>query len=683
MRKHGLYIICLLLSQAFCFGQHNDYIDIDTIGFTVDLEDYVITAQYRPTHYKNALHKTHILDKQSFEDRGATHLDNALAISSKIRMSYDPVLGTQLKLRGIGASNVAVLIDGVPVIGRSDGGLDLSQISLNTIERIELIEGPVSAIYGNNAAGGVINIITKSSQLRPLTISGNTQVESIGKINNQINVGVQEKRWFFNVFGQYFNYDQFPEDSLRLRETVVTEDGSSYTRSKYPWNPKEQYGGGATAKFNWQEDAFLRLNYRVNTESVSDLGQVRRKQFNPYAQDMFFTTMRHDASLALSDIVRDDIYIDAVLAYNSYSRTIDEQRFYFETNSFDSLLTLSDKTSINALYSKLNVAKNFNEKLEVIGGLNYVQEMTQGGKLNNENSNEPDQPSFNEVAIYSEVKYSPSTDITFAAGGRLNRHSVYENRFTPSLQLKWSISDQLRFRSSFAQGYRSPSLKELYLEFIDINHFVLGNENLKPEISTDIQVVMTYEPYPFLAVDFNAYKTSIKNRIDLVQYEPARYRYDNINAYDVYGFSTDYQFNFKNFELDGSLSLGYWSTGIEAESIPLHGQVFDWNQRLSYNIPRLQTTLNVNYRHQGSQPVYRLSRDEIILNVIDATNFIDCTVNKNFLNSKLSVTTGVKNVLNQRSVDVYKSNNDGNHTTQEARLLDQGRSFFLRLGWNI
>lgn len=671
---HILFFFC----ATYIWAQEED-----SIAYSVDLEDFVVTAQYKPTHYKNALYKTSIIKEASFEKRGVNQLDQALTISPKIRISYDPRTGTQLRLRGMPASNVAILLDGIPVIGRtSDGGLDLSQIALNTIERIELIEGPVSAIYGNNAAGGVINLITKKSQLKPFTGQLSARAGSIGEYNSNLNLGYQLGPLLLQGRAQYFEYDQFPEDSLRLRETVTPENGSAYTRSVYPWNPKALMGGGATAKYYFNENTSLIAKYDRMKERVIEHGPVKRKQFNPYAQDMFSITEREDVALIFNSIVGNGYYIEAISAFNNHFLQIDEERYYFDTDEFDPDLSVSNRTTISSWYNKINLGKALTDKIELNSGLNFIKEATTGGKFNNIEAEDPTNPAFEEWAVYSEFKYAFSNSLKLAASARWNRNSVYFNRLTPSIQLQWKLSDKLSLRSSYAQGYRSPTLKELYLEFVDINHDVLGNSELVPEVSTDLQAVLSYQPSSAVTIDLNAYSTMIENRIDLVQYEPARYRYDNINSYNVKGLSADATYSLGPINLGSSVSIGFWSIGIEEGRVPTYAQVFDMNHNVEYKLP-FDLFANLNFRHQGSQPIYRVVDSEIVVNQINATNFVDLSINRRLWEDKISLTLGALNLMDQKSADIFVTNNDGNHTTQESRLLGQGRNFFGSLSYNF
>ncbi len=99
-----------------------------------------------------------------------------------IRLDQSGVFGTNLSIRGLGGENLKVLIDGVPVIGRLNGNLDLGQMNINNADHIEMVEGPMSVIYGSNALAGVVNIITKENKNVPVSANVNGYYESVGNI---------------------------------------------------------------------------------------------------------------------------------------------------------------------------------------------------------------------------------------------------------------------------------------------------------------------------------------------------------------------------------------------------------------------------------------------------------------------------------------------------------------------
>jgi len=123
----------------------------DSIEWSIDIEDVVVTAQYAPTDSRNALQEIRTITKETIKRRGANNLEQLLSFETNIRINQDAVLGSSMSLGGIGGQNVKIMIDGVPVIGRLNGNVDLSQINLNQVERVEIVEGPLSVYYGTDA----------------------------------------------------------------------------------------------------------------------------------------------------------------------------------------------------------------------------------------------------------------------------------------------------------------------------------------------------------------------------------------------------------------------------------------------------------------------------------------------------------------------------------------------------
>jgi outer membrane receptor for ferrienterochelin and colicins len=132
---------------------------------TQEFQDLFVTGQHAPTSAKNATYKITSIDKQEILKRGVTNLREALDNQLGIDLSQDNVYGSSVSINGISGEGIKVLVNGIPLVGRIDGKLDLSQINLNNVERIEIVKGPLSVIYGSDALGGVINIITKCQRI--------------------------------------------------------------------------------------------------------------------------------------------------------------------------------------------------------------------------------------------------------------------------------------------------------------------------------------------------------------------------------------------------------------------------------------------------------------------------------------------------------------------------------------
>lgn len=676
---HG--VVFLLFGVGLSSGQTSAD-SKDTIAFAVNLDEFVVTAQFEPTHYSKAIHKIDVITQENMRQRGVVNVEQALQVAPSIRIYQDPILGSSIRMRGISSRNVAIMVDGVPVIGRQDGAIDISQLSTQNIERIEIVEGPLSNIYGNNAAGGVINIITRRNRSNGINVNLESQVESIGQQNHQAGLGYAWKDWTFETHGRYFEYDQFPTDSLRLTSKRELDDGTSITETRFPFNPKTQKSGGASLRYDLDENGHFLAKYDYNLEDVQDYAPIRRPQFRPYANDRFYRTIRSDASLFYKDQLG-DWFVDATLARNEFQRIAEEKRYYLETESFDSLLQTADTTKFNLIFGRLNLAYQLNEQWLLTVGYNYSREEGSGDRILDRSRQDSTTSSFTESSPYFDLRYEPIENFSLSMSGRYIMHSVYDNRFTPALQMKWNPGEKWSVRAGYAQGYRSPSLKELHLEFIDINHNIIGNPGLMPEISHDFQSTVAYNISEDLSLELNAFRTIIEERIQLIEYETLQFRYDNVDAYSVYGFQPGLSYRLGNLNVQSSATLSYWTTNVEAEEAPQYGEVFDMNSTMNYDWSKTGIVFNINHRYVGEQPIYRLENEEVQVRTIQAYQMVDASLSRAFWKNQLNITLGVRNLTDVQNTQVSGGSAGGAHSPVGRNMISPGRSYFVGISLSL
>ena len=139
-------------------------IDVQLRPKVLNMDEVVVTAQYTPERADKSIYKVEVINARQIEQKAATNMADLLKDQSTMRVTQNGVLGTSLRIQGMSGENVKFLQDGVPLIGRMNGNFDLNQINLYNVDHIEVIEGPMSVIYGSNALAGVINIITKENK---------------------------------------------------------------------------------------------------------------------------------------------------------------------------------------------------------------------------------------------------------------------------------------------------------------------------------------------------------------------------------------------------------------------------------------------------------------------------------------------------------------------------------------
>lgn len=174
------------------------------------LNEVVITGQITPTMIDESVHQVRVITAEKIQDQGAVTLRDVLQNETNIRVSQDNILGTSMSIQGISGQNVKILIDGVPVIGRLGGNIDLSQINLQNIERIEIIEGPLSVNYGTDALAGTINLITKKIQKNKHELTISEYYESVGQHNFSLQYGFQKNHHKIFLLVGRNNFYRYP-----------------------------------------------------------------------------------------------------------------------------------------------------------------------------------------------------------------------------------------------------------------------------------------------------------------------------------------------------------------------------------------------------------------------------------------------------------------------------------------
>ena len=185
---------------------------------TTDIQRAVVaTGNIMPSNASKTVHNVKIITAKTIEKQGVFNLKDLLLKENTIRISNDNLLGASMSLQGMSGQNIKILLDGVPITGRENGNIDLGQMNLNNIERIEIIEGPLSVIYGTDALGGVINMVSKRIVLdstKPYSAFANAYSESIQQNNigagalvklQGLNLGASLNRNFFGGYSPNSN----------------------------------------------------------------------------------------------------------------------------------------------------------------------------------------------------------------------------------------------------------------------------------------------------------------------------------------------------------------------------------------------------------------------------------------------------------------------------------------------
>lgn len=645
----------------------------------VHLDEVVITAQYEPTIAEQSVQKIKVIDKEKIRQMGAVNLRDVLSNQLNVRLQQDNVLGSAMTLQGISGENVKFLIDGVPMIGRLNGNIDLSQINMNNVERIEFIEGPLSVQYGTNALAGTINIITKKSSLKKFSAGVSSYYESIGTYNLTGDVGVTYRKHNLQISGGRNYFDgwntndapfYFPKeriaDSLRFKQ----------------WKPKEQYFASAAYQY-----AFKKLNLGFKSayfdEAIINRGYPRA----PYAEtsfDDYYYTKRLDNSISLNGKLSEKWNVNFLSAYNYYNRI--KKTLYKDLTTLDETLSANssdqDTSSFTLLMSRASFVRSSpSSKLNYELGYDVNYESAFGKRIDKQLQY------MRDYAAFATVEYKPVSQLIIKPGLRYAYNTVYKTPLIPSINLKWSILENHSLRASYARGFRAPSIKELYFFFVDINHNIIGNDDLLSENSNNYSLTYNYKrdiKKCRLKFDVGVFYNDIFNLITLAQTTGTEYSYVNIGRYKTLGAQLGTTLNFKRL----ILQVGYNHTGrynglSETTTSPEFTYSPEFLTNINYKIIKSKTTFSIYYKYNGKLPGFALVNSEVLQTAFSDYNMMDITISQFFWKGRINVVLGCKNLFDLKNIN---SNivSSGAHSSSSSNVpLSNGRNYFIKLALNF
>lgn len=645
---------------------------------SLGLDEFVFTGQSEPQSLRNSVYQVRTIDSERIRLRGATTLQTILNTELGIRFSNDLTLGTSdIQLMGMSGQNVKILLDGIPMVDRGSTRESLGQIDINTIERIEIVEGPMSVIYGTDALAGVINIITKKGLDGPnLAVSTRMQEETAGdeydaltgKGTHNQNVGItwQNKR-------------------MQLSGTVSRNNfggwqGAATGRAK-EWMPKDQMLYSAGARYQGKK---WNIWYRFNgtDETISYLGNSNA--ISGIAADKDYNTDRWFHQAQSEWKVNDKLSLTGVLSYTDYSRRT------LSTN-VDSTgrRTLSldpgsqDKSIFTTTFLRATGFYKMNPHISILAGFDFSDNEASGARMLGS-------PDISEYALFIAPEIRIGNAFKLTPGLRFLKNSVYDAPpAIPSVNGKVSLSQSLDFRFGYARGFRSPSLRELYFDFHDASHSINGNVNLKAEYSNSFNSFLVWQVLKrenirvnsTLGGFYNVFKNLIDTGID--PNDRTQTTYLNIHLFKTTGFTLDNKLFWKDLQASlGGTYIGRYnafSATPDYASLPEFVWSAEINANALYTFKKIGATVNLFYKYSGKRPVYEIN-DQVTVRLAETEGFhmADLTFGKT-IGRYINLLGGVKNLFNVTNLINTSTDTGGAHSTGGAVPMSFGRSYFLGL----
>ncbi|MEC7879949.1 MAG: TonB-dependent receptor [Bacteroidota bacterium] len=458
--------------------------------------------------------------------------------------------GEGIQIQGLDSEYILILMDGLPIIGRQSGTLDLNRIAIGNIKQIELIKGSSSSLYGSEALGGVVNLISSDNK-DSLSLNFDYKFASYNTNDINLSTGIISKDGKkFNIFINSYSSDGYDLDNTDNLNTI--DPFKNYTgHLKYSFKKENLFFSSSARGFDEKQNFKIDENYFGNNNIL---------EWN--------SNSRINYKISDSFNIESDIYLTS---YNSQEK-ISSNSMDQEEGFFDQFLLKTEVRTIIDLWNR--------DKLTL--GLGFYDESL---SRNNFYKNKVSQYSIN---LFSQLEGFISNNTNYIIGARYDDYNNYKSQISPRIAIRTKLFEDVFFKSSIGRGFKAPDFRQLYFNFSNstVGYSVIGfnvvneviyeltknnqivnlvvpieefNEELKPESSFSINAGFKYYPSNNVKLDINLFRNDIDNLIDykvIANKKNGQNVFSYFNLNKVYTQGIESTFNFKpNRKLD--IILGY------------------------------------------------------------------------------------------------------------------------------
>ena len=587
----------LTLLNVSCVGyekavQPVDLTEADTFTFDFylqeskcSLDEVVVTGTRTEKRLSNTPILTKVISEEDIVQAGSvTALDVLQDVMPGIQFKPD-AHGANMAIQGLDNDYVLVLVDGKRLVGETRGNVNFDRIMAADIKQIEIVGGASSVLYGSNAIGGVINIITKKPET-PLEGRVQSRYSRFNTWNSNVNLGFADDRWSLRLNGFRNSADGFD---------LTPETPESFTALPYT-----DYSGGANLSCRLSQRFTLKARgsyFRHETfNPPASLSSVHGRHINHTLGAELVCTLNDHHTLSMGT------HTDKYAAFAIYEKKNDSTDLSsdYRYTSFD----LTDRY-------------RFGKKLEwVNGGELNLENVYSQSLFGFEAPQDEKHKRVHDFNLFSQADWKVGKKSEIVGGVRYTHHATFGSHFTPKLSAMYAPG-KFKFRGTAALGYKSPSLKELYYNF---NHqgmfWIIGNRDLKPENSRYASLSGEYTNGTFNA-SVNVYYNRIDNKIAsvLVKNEVEKrneYHQRNIDKAAIKGVESYLNWQFMNHF---RLRAGYAFT--DAVDLSSGEQILGSSKHtatasLTFFTRNVRYPLSLTFsgRYASASPILEVTKDE-------------------------------------------------------------------------
>lgn len=571
------------------------------------LQEVVVTGTGTQHLLKNVPVQTEVISRRALDSYGGKSIEDILSGLTASFAFSEGDMGSQMQLGGLGNSYILILIDGKRIHGDVGGENDLGLIDPHNIERIEIVKGAQSALYGSDAMAGVINIITKKHTDKGVYADNitrygthndlrqhNTFAFTIGKVNSQTNFQLQRNDGWQNTAEEY-------------AEAMVITDSKNKTVNKFNnWQLSEH--------ITYQPIKSLEL-YADGTYYIKNIHRPRNGT-HPSCDVYTYDLRYNNASASVGGkwnfggtSGKDYLSLDVDWNKHAYYYTYTAKHYEYVLLKGEEYGDQNGEWFSIAMQPGQRKLQSDQQRtmaqLKGVFYLPYENTINAGAEYRYDYLNAPDRTETGTAsdwtsALYVQDEFNLLEWFNLTAGLRLVNNRNFGVRFTPKVSTMFSVGD-MRFRLGWSQGFKTPTVKELYYRYLHVmgssTFFNIGNLNLKSQTSNYYSANIEYRGEKFTA-SVTGYLNQLDKMITLV----------NVPVGEIpVGVTTAY--------------LGDGSNNVQARMYKNmdDARTYGVDVTLSYS-PIKDLTINAAYSYLDTDAnLYDASKDKMMKVIIDGT----------------------------------------------------------------
>ncbi len=542
LHKGAFFLFLIMLGNASMASAQKA--KRDSVPRMKNLSEIVVTATRSSRKLADVPIPVTLIGREQIQSTGASRLDEILSEQTGLAIINNHGFGVQMQ--GIDPEYCLILINGEPVIGRTAGTLNLTRITLNNVKRIEIIKGPSSSLYGSDALGGVINIITDDPQRTGLNLQ--TQ------------------------YGKFNTSDHTLTGSLRLNQKgMITLSVNRYHTDGYDLMP-QTYGKTVDPYTDYTLRGHLRYQFTPKLKMTLNGHYFSEIQKNNYLADE-----NKDTIVVKGDGKEKDGSLNPVFTYRfSPSWKLKLHNYWSQYKTQSDLLDSKADTAYEDSYFTQNLWKEELQSENILGptqilttGLGFTRESVRATRYTHKEI-------LSDYFLYLQYEWHPTARWNVLSGLRYDLPTAYHSQLSPKLAVQYKWNKHWKLQASIGTGYKSPDLRQLYLTFSNpvVGYSVLGtmaakdglakmeeegqiervyinpdklDGKLKPESSIAYNLGGSYTANTGWKVSMNLFRNDIKDMIDtrviaLKANGQPLYSYYNVHSVFTEGLETDVRF---------------------------------------------------------------------------------------------------------------------------------------------